>query len=152
MCFLKTEILLCPAVSKCICVNRSAQSASLERAPLARSPLWSVIRLLVPSMLPWTPSALQHHRYIGLDRAGERKKESLGCKTNQVVPITGHLLGNDLAARKLIDLDPNKPNMAKGSFVHRATDDAALILARIDREFTESKLDAPLDCSSCPVS
>jgi hypothetical protein len=30
-----------------------------------------------------------------------------------------------LAARKLIDTDPNKPNMAKGYFVDRAIDDAA---------------------------
>src|SRR5207244_4559896 len=29
-----------------------------------------------------------------------------------------------LAARKLIDLDPNKPNMAKGFFVDRAIADA----------------------------
>ena len=37
-----------------------------------------------------------------------------------------------LAARKLIDLDPNKPNMAKGFFVDRAIEDAAFILDRID--------------------
>ena len=37
-----------------------------------------------------------------------------------------------LAARKLVDLDPNKPNMAKGFFVHRAIEDAAFILERID--------------------
>jgi hypothetical protein len=37
-----------------------------------------------------------------------------------------------LAARKLIDMDPNKPNMAKGFFVDHAIDDAAFILERID--------------------
>jgi len=37
-----------------------------------------------------------------------------------------------LAARKLIDLDPNRPNMAKGFFVDRAIDDAAFVLERID--------------------
>ncbi len=37
-----------------------------------------------------------------------------------------------LAARKLIDLDPDKPNMAKGYFVDRAIDDAMFILERID--------------------
>ncbi len=38
-----------------------------------------------------------------------------------------------LAARRLIDLDPDKPNMAKGFFVDRAIDDAAaFILERID--------------------
>jgi hypothetical protein len=37
-----------------------------------------------------------------------------------------------LASRKLIDMDPNKPNMAKGFFVDRAIDDAVFILERID--------------------
>jgi hypothetical protein len=37
-----------------------------------------------------------------------------------------------LAARKLIDMDPNKPNMAKEFFVDRAIDDAVFILERID--------------------
>jgi len=37
-----------------------------------------------------------------------------------------------LAARKLIDMDPDKPNMAKGYFVDRAIDDAVFILERID--------------------
>jgi len=36
-----------------------------------------------------------------------------------------------LAARKLIDLDPNKPNLAKRFFVDRAVEDAAFILERI---------------------
>jgi hypothetical protein len=36
------------------------------------------------------------------------------------------------AARRLIDLDPDKPNMAKGYFVDRAIDDAVFILERID--------------------
>jgi hypothetical protein len=40
-----------------------------------------------------------------------------------------------LAARKLIDMDPNKPNMAKGFFVDRAIEDAAFILERIDRKW-----------------
>ena len=41
-----------------------------------------------------------------------------------------------LAARRLIDMDPNKPNMAKGYFVDRAIDDAAFILERIDARWT----------------
>jgi len=47
-----------------------------------------------------------------------------------------------LAARKLIDMDPNKPNMAKGYFVDRAIDDAAFILERIDKKWPmiESKI------------
>jgi len=40
-----------------------------------------------------------------------------------------------LAARKLIDMDPNKPNMAKGYFVDRAIDDAAFILEWIDKQW-----------------
>jgi hypothetical protein len=37
-----------------------------------------------------------------------------------------------LAARKLIDMDPDKPNMARGFFVDRAIEDAVFILERID--------------------
>jgi hypothetical protein len=37
-----------------------------------------------------------------------------------------------LAARKVIDLDPNKPSMANGFIVDRAIEDAAFILERID--------------------
>ena len=37
-----------------------------------------------------------------------------------------------LSARKLIDMDPDKSNMAKGFFVDRAIEDAAFILERID--------------------
>ena len=40
-----------------------------------------------------------------------------------------------LAARKLIDMDPNKPNMAKGYFVDRAIDDAVFILEKIDERW-----------------
>jgi len=44
-----------------------------------------------------------------------------------------------LAARKLIDMDPNKPNMAKGYFVDRAIDDAAFILERIDKKWPAAR-------------
>lgn len=37
-----------------------------------------------------------------------------------------------LAARRLIDLDPDKPSMAKQFFVDRAIDDGVFILERID--------------------
>ena len=37
-----------------------------------------------------------------------------------------------LAARRLIDLEPDKPNRAKGFFVDRAIEDAVFILERID--------------------
>jgi hypothetical protein len=47
-----------------------------------------------------------------------------------------------LAARKLLDSDPNKPNMAKGFFVDRAIEDAGFILERIEdcasKEFTQT--------------
>ena len=36
-----------------------------------------------------------------------------------------------LAARRLMDMDPNKPNMAKGFFADRAIDYAAFILERM---------------------
>ena len=37
-----------------------------------------------------------------------------------------------LSARKLLDMDPDKPSMAKGFIVDRAIEDAAFILERID--------------------
>jgi hypothetical protein len=37
-----------------------------------------------------------------------------------------------LCARKLIEMELDKPNMAKGYIVDRAIDDAAFILERID--------------------
>jgi hypothetical protein len=40
-----------------------------------------------------------------------------------------------LAARKLIEMDPNKPNMAKGYFVDKAIEDAVFILERIDKKW-----------------
>ena len=43
-----------------------------------------------------------------------------------------------LAARKLMDLDPYKPNMAKGFFVDRAIDDAVFILEKIDQRWPAS--------------
>jgi hypothetical protein len=38
-----------------------------------------------------------------------------------------------LSARKLRELDPDKPSMAKQFFVDKAIDDAAFILERIDK-------------------
>jgi len=40
-----------------------------------------------------------------------------------------------LAARKLIDLEPDKPNMAKGFFVDKAIDDAVFVLEKIDERW-----------------
>ena len=37
-----------------------------------------------------------------------------------------------LSARKLLDMDPDKPSMAKQFFVDRAIEDAAFILERIE--------------------
>jgi hypothetical protein len=43
-----------------------------------------------------------------------------------------------LAPRKLIDMDPDKPSMAKQFFVDRAIEDAALILERINARWPTS--------------
>jgi hypothetical protein len=40
-----------------------------------------------------------------------------------------------LAARTLIEMEPDKPNMAKGYFVDRAVEDATFILERIDKRW-----------------
>jgi hypothetical protein len=40
-----------------------------------------------------------------------------------------------LAVRKLIEMEPDKPNMAKGDIVDRPIDDAAFILERIDKRW-----------------
>jgi hypothetical protein len=40
-----------------------------------------------------------------------------------------------LSARKLIDMEPDKRNMAKAYFVDRAIDDAAFILEWIDKKW-----------------
>ena len=40
-----------------------------------------------------------------------------------------------LSARKLIEMEPDQPNMAKGYIVDRAIDDAAFILERIDKRW-----------------
>ena len=40
-----------------------------------------------------------------------------------------------LSARKLLEMEPDKPNMAKGYIVDRAIDDAAFILERIDKRW-----------------
>jgi hypothetical protein len=40
-----------------------------------------------------------------------------------------------LAARKLLELDPNKPSMAKQFFVDKAIDDAAFILECVDKKW-----------------
>ncbi len=37
-----------------------------------------------------------------------------------------------LSARKLMEMEPDKPNMAKGFIVDRAIDDAAFIFEQID--------------------
>ena len=48
-----------------------------------------------------------------------------------------------LSARKLIDLDPDKPSMAKQFFVDRAIDDAAFILERIDHRWPSETVSEP---------
>ena len=48
-----------------------------------------------------------------------------------------------LSARKLIELDPDKPSMAKQFFVDRAIDDAAFILERIDHRWPSETVSEP---------
>jgi hypothetical protein len=45
-----------------------------------------------------------------------------------------------LSARKLVDMEPDKPNMAKGYVVDKAIEDAAFILERIDRRWPFEEL------------
>jgi len=40
-----------------------------------------------------------------------------------------------LSARKLMEMESDKPNMAKGYFVDKAIEDAAFILERIDKRW-----------------
>lgn len=40
-----------------------------------------------------------------------------------------------LCARRLMEMDPDKPNMAKGYIVDKAIEDAAFILERIDTKW-----------------
>jgi hypothetical protein len=47
-----------------------------------------------------------------------------------------------LSARKLLDMDSDKPSMAKGFFVDRAIDDAAFILERIDARWPSNPIAA----------
>lgn len=45
-----------------------------------------------------------------------------------------------LSARKLLEMEPDKPNLAKGHIVDRAINDAAFILERIDRKWPKSSI------------
>jgi len=62
------------------------------------------------------------------EKCAESKRHAMSEERKFAILFAATLL----AARKLIDMDPNKPNMAKGYFVDRAIDDAAFILERID--------------------
>jgi len=62
------------------------------------------------------------HATILLSRQGGRQRQW---------PLAATIL----AARRLIDLDPDKPNMAKGFFVDKAIDDAVFILEKIDERW-----------------
>ena len=42
-----------------------------------------------------------------------------------------------LSTRKLLEMEPNKPNMAKAYFVDKAIDDAAFILEKIEKRWPE---------------
>lgn len=65
-------------------------------------------------------------------KMGEPSAESLYAydEGGRLLTITNYL--TILAARKLIDMDPDKPSMAKQFLTDRAIEDAAFILERID--------------------
>lgn len=65
------------------------------------------------------------------EKCGERKRPVMSEERKFAILFAATLL----AARKLIDLDPYKPNMAKGFFVDRAIDDAVFILEKIDERW-----------------
>lgn len=48
-----------------------------------------------------------------------------------------------LSARRLLEMEPGNPNLAKGYIVDKAIDDAAFILERIDHRWP-SELTAPI--------
>ena len=68
------------------------------------------------------------------EKCGEGKRPSMSEERKFAILFAATLL----AARKLIDLDPYKPNMAKGFFVDRAIDDAVFILEKIDERWPTS--------------
>ena len=65
------------------------------------------------------------------EKCGESKRPAMSEERKFAILFAATLL----AARKLIDLDPYKPNMAKGFFVDRAIDDAVFILEKIDERW-----------------
>ncbi len=70
-------------------------------------------------------------RSLNRRSVGESKRPTMSEERKFAILFAATLL----AARKLIDLDPYKPNMAKGFFVDRAIDDAVFILEKIDERW-----------------
>lgn len=68
------------------------------------------------------------------EKCGESKRPAMSEERKFAILFAAALL----AARKLIDLNPYKPNMAKGFLVDRAIDDAAFILEKIDERWPAS--------------
>lgn len=71
---------------------------------------------------------MDEKKVIEAEKCAENKRRAMSEERKFAILFAATLL----AARKLIDLDPYKPNMAKGFFVDRAIDDAVFILERID--------------------
>ena len=74
---------------------------------------------------------------IGLPTS-TRKSKTAGFSMTEERKLAILLAATLLSARKLLEMDPDKPNPAKGYFVDRAIDDGVFILERIDKKFPKS--------------
>jgi len=78
---------------------------------------------------------MRYHLFVNCKKEKDLPRVRVsGVREPNIVENKG-VAATILAARKLIDMDPNKPNMAKGFFVDRAIEDAAFILERIDKKW-----------------
>ncbi len=74
---------------------------------------------------------MDEKKVMELEKCTENKRPAISEERKFAILFAATLL----AARKLIDLDPYKPNMAKGFLVDRAIDDAVFILEKIDERW-----------------
>jgi hypothetical protein len=68
---------------------------------------------------------------------GEIQGDVQACEMTEERKFAILFAATILSARKLLDMDPDKPNMAKGFFVDRTIEDATFILERIDARWPE---------------
>lgn len=74
---------------------------------------------------------MDEKKIMEAEKCAENKRPAMSEERKFAILFAATLL----AARKLIDLDPYKPNMAKGFFVDKAIDDAVFILEKIDERW-----------------